>query len=92
MWSDENHHQIENVSIAFSKRTLSLHGLSEKATAVQSPETMLIESLERQEMYHSLTEGLDCPLPLAQRRQGRLVISPSPGERGKYGETALKRK
>lgn len=49
VWSDECYHQIENASIAFSKRTLSLHGLSEKSTAVQSPETMLIEYLERQE-------------------------------------------
>ena len=69
VWSDECYHQIENASIAFSKRTLSLHGLSEKATAVQSPETMLIESLECQEMYHSLTEGLACSLTLAQRRR-----------------------
>ena len=72
VWSDESYHQIENASIAFSKRALSLHGLSEKSTAVQSPETMLIESLERQErqeMHRLLTEGLDCSLTLAQRRR-----------------------
>ena len=72
VWSDESYHQIENANIAFSKRILSLHGLSEKPTAVQSPETMLIESLERQErqeMHRLLTEGLDCSLTLAQHRR-----------------------
>ena len=48
-WSDESYHQIENAGIALSKHTLSLHGLSEKATAVQSPEDTLMETLEQQE-------------------------------------------
>ena len=36
-WSDESYRQIENAGIAFHKHTLSLHGLSETAIAVQSP-------------------------------------------------------
>lgn len=48
-WPDESYHQIENAEITCSKRTLSLHGLSEKATAVQSPEDTLMEALEQQE-------------------------------------------
>ena len=71
-WSDESYHQIENAAIALSKRTLSLHGLSEKATAVQSPEDTLMEALkqqEREEMRRLLMEGLDNCLTSAQRRR-----------------------
>lgn len=72
VWSDESYHQMENAGIAFSKRTLSLHGLSEKAAAVQSPEDTLMETLEQQErrkMCRLLMEGLDCCLTPAQRRR-----------------------
>ena len=71
-WSDENYHQIENADIAFSKHTLSLHGLSEKALALQSPEDTLIDTLEQQErekMRRLLIEGLDSCLTPAQRRR-----------------------
>ena len=63
---------IENAGIALSKRTLSLHGLSEKTTAVQSPEDTLMETLEqqeREEMRRLLMEGLDSCLTSAQRRR-----------------------
>lgn len=71
-WSDESYHQIENADIALSKRTLSLHGLSEKATAIQSPEDTLMEALEQQErkeLRRLLMEGLDSCLTPAQRRR-----------------------
>ena len=70
-WSDESYHQIENAGIAFSKHTLSLHGLSETAIAVQSPENTLIDALEqqeREEMHRMLIDGLDSCLTTAQRR------------------------
>ena len=71
-WSDESYHQIENADIAFSKHTLSLHGLSEMAIAVQSPEDTLIDALEqqeREEMRRMLIEGLDnCLTPVQRRR------------------------
>ena len=63
---------IENAGIALSKRTLSLHGLSEKTTAVQSPEDTLMETLEqqeREEMRRLLMEGFDSCLTSAQRRR-----------------------
>ena len=71
-WSDESYHQIENADLALSKRTLSLRGLSEKATAVQSPEDTLIETLEqqeREEMRRLLMQGLENCLTPAQRRR-----------------------
>ncbi len=71
-WSDESYHQIENADIIFSKRTLSLHGLSEKAIAVQSPEDTLIETQERQEhkeMRRLLMNGLNNCLTPTQRRR-----------------------
>lgn len=71
-WSDESYHQIENAEITFSKRTLSLHGLSEKATAVQSPEDTLMEAVERQEsdeVRRLLMAGLDNCLTRPQRRR-----------------------
>ncbi len=70
--SDENYRQIENADIAFSKRILSLNGLSEKTIAVHSPEDILLETLEqqeRQEMRRLLMEGLDSCLTPAQRRR-----------------------
>ena len=71
-WSDESYHQIENAGIAFSKHTLSLHGLSEMAIAVQSPEDTLIDALEQQErekMRRMLIDGLDSCLTPTQRRR-----------------------
>ena len=71
-WSDESYRQIENAGIVFSKHTLSLHGLSEKAIAVQSPEDTLIDALEQQEhkkICRMLTEGLDSCLTPAQHRR-----------------------
>ena len=71
-WSDESYHQIENTGTNFSKRTLSLHSLSEQATAVQSPEDILIEDLdnqERQRLRQLLLEGLDNCLTPTQRRR-----------------------
>ncbi len=71
-WSDESYHQIENADIIFSKRTLSLHGLSEKAIAVQSPEDTLVETQEQQEheeMRRLLMDGLNNCLTPTQRRR-----------------------
>ncbi len=71
-WSDESYHQIENADIILSKHTLSLHGLSEKAIAVQSPEDTLVETQERQEreeMRRLLMDGLNNCLTPAQRRR-----------------------
>ncbi len=71
-WSDESYHQIENADIILSKRTLSLHGLSEKTTAVQSPEDALMETLEqqeREELRRMLMDGLNNCLTSAQRRR-----------------------
>ncbi len=68
----ESYHQIENADIILSKRTLSLHGLSEKAIAVQSPEDTLVETQEQQEqkeMRHLLMDGLDSCLTPAQHRR-----------------------
>ena len=72
MWSDENYRQIENAEITFSKRTLSLLDLAEKATAVQSLEDTLMETLDQQErrkMRRLLTEGLNNCLTRLQRRR-----------------------
>ncbi len=71
-WSDESYHQIENADIILSKHTLSLHGLSEKAIAVQSPEDTLMETLEqqeREELRRMLMDGLNNCLTSAQRRR-----------------------
>ena len=49
-----------------------MRGLSEKATAVQSPEDTLIETLEqqeREEMRRLLMQGLENCLTPAQRRR-----------------------
>lgn len=71
-WSDESYHQIENAGIIHSKHTLSLHGLSEKTVAVQSPEDTLVETQEqqeREEMCCLLMKGLDNCLTPTQRRR-----------------------
>jgi len=72
VWSDESCHQIENAGIILAKRTLSLHGLSEKAIAVQLPEDTLVEAQEqrkREELRRLLMKGLDNCLTPAQRRR-----------------------
>ena len=71
-WSDKSYRQIENAGIAFYKHTLSLHGLSETAIAVQSPEDTLIDTLEQQQrekMRRLLIDGLDNCLTSIQRRR-----------------------
>ena len=42
-WSDENYHDTEKASHVYYNHTRSLHGLSEKAVAVPSPEDAMIE-------------------------------------------------
>ena len=71
-WSDENYHEAKNAGVRFSKHVLSLHCLSDEATAVQSPEDMLIEAQdqrERQELHRLLMKGLDRCLTPAQHRR-----------------------
>ena len=62
----------DNAGVAFSKRTLSLQGLSEQTIAVQSPEEYLImlqEQQERAELRRLLMEGVDSCLTATQRRR-----------------------
>lgn len=71
-WSDNDYHKTDNADALFSKRTLSLHGLSERATTSQSPEDVLVEAQElreRQELCCLLQEGLDTCLTAIQRRR-----------------------
>ena len=71
-WSDSDYHKIDNAGVAFSKRTLSLQGLSEQTIAVQSPEEYLImlqEQQERAELRRLLMEGVDSCLTATQRRR-----------------------
>lgn len=71
-WSDGDYHKIDNAGVTFSKHTLSLHGLSEQAMAVQSPEELLImlqEQQEREELRRLLMEGVDSCLTQSQRRR-----------------------
>ena len=71
-WSDSDYHKIDNAGVAFSKRTLSLQGLSEQTIAVQSPEEYLImlqEQQERAELRRLLMEGVDNCLTQSQRRR-----------------------
>ena len=71
-WSDGDYHKIDNAGVTFSKRTLSLHGLSEQVMAVQSPEELLImlqEQQEREELRRLLMEGVDSCLTQSQRRR-----------------------
>lgn len=71
-WSDGDYHKIDNAGVTFSKRTLSLHGLSEQVMAVQSPEELFImlqEQREREELRRLLMEGVDSCLTQSQRRR-----------------------
>ena len=71
-WSDENYHDIEKASHVYYNHTRSLHGLSEKAIAVQAPEDAMMEAQEqqeRQELRRMLMEGLDRCLTPTQRRR-----------------------
>ena len=65
-WSDENYHDTEKANHVFYNHTRSLHGLSEQAIAVPSPEDAMMEAQEqqeRQELCRMLTEGLELPDP-----------------------------
>lgn len=71
-WSDSDYRGTDIADALFSKRTLSLHGLSERATTSQSPEDVLVEAQElreRQELCCLLQEGLDTCLTAIQRRR-----------------------
>ena len=71
-WSDENYHDTEKASHIYYNHTRSLHGLSEQAIAVQSPEDTVMEAedqRERQELCRMLLEGLDSCLTPVQRRR-----------------------
>lgn len=71
-WSDNDYHKTDNADALFSKRTLSLHSLSERAAISQSPEDVLIEAQElreRRELYRSFMEALDTCLTATQRRR-----------------------
>ena len=70
VWSDANYHDTEKASHVYYNHTRSLHGLSEKAIAVQSPEDTMLEAedqQERRELRRMLMEGLDKCLTQAQR-------------------------
>lgn len=72
VWSDENYHATEKANHVFYNHTRSLHGLSEKAIAVPSPEDAAMEAQEqqeRQELCRLLLEGLDGCLTVTQRRR-----------------------
>ena len=71
-WSDENYHDTEKANHIFYNHTRSLHGLSEQAIAVPSPEDAIMEAQEqqeRQELRRMLMEGLDSCLTPTQRRR-----------------------
>ena len=71
-WSDETYHDTEKANHDFYNHTRSLHGLSEQAIAVPSPEDAMMEAQEqqeRQELCRMLTEGLDSCLTPTQRRR-----------------------
>ena len=71
-WSDNDYHKIDNADVTFSKRTLSLHGLSEQVIAVQSPEDILImlqEQQEREELRRLLMKGVNSCITQSQRRR-----------------------
>ena len=71
-WSDENYHDTEKASHVYYNHTRSLHGLSEKAVAVPSPEDTMIEDQEQQErreLRRMLMKGLDSCLTQTQRRR-----------------------
>ena len=71
-WSDREYHKIDNADTTFSKRTLSLHGLSEQVIAVQSPEDILIilqEQQEREELRRLLMTAVNSCITQSQRRR-----------------------
>ena len=71
-WSDENYHDTEKASHVYYNHTRSLHGLSEKAIAVPSPEDTMMEDQEQQErreLRRMLMKGLDSCLTPTQRRR-----------------------
>ena len=71
-WSDNDYRKTDNADSLFSKRTLSLYGLSERAVTSQSPEDVLVEAQElreRHELCRLLQEGLDNCLTTTQRRR-----------------------
>ena len=71
-WSDNDYRKTDNADALFSKRTLSLYGLSERAVTNQSPEDVLVkaqELRERQELCCLLQKGLDTCLTVTQRRR-----------------------
>lgn len=71
-WSDEDYHDAEKATHVFYNHTRSLHGLSEKAIAVPSPEDTMMEDQEQQErrkLRRMLMEGLGSCLTPAQRRR-----------------------
>jgi len=72
VWSDEDYHNTEKATHAFYNHTRSLHGLSEKAIAVPSPEDAMMEEQEQQErreLRRMLMKGLDsCLTPIQRRR------------------------
>ncbi len=69
VWSDEDYHATENEEHIFSNHKSSL---SERSTAVQSPEDTMVEAQEereRQELCHLLMAGLDSCLTPTQRHR-----------------------
>lgn len=71
-WSDKNYHQTELMEHIYAIHTLSLTGMSERATATKSPEAMLIcqqEQQEREQICQALLAGLDNCLTEKQRRR-----------------------
>ena len=71
-WSDENYHDTEKASHVYYNHTRSLHGLSEKAVAVPSPEDAMIEDQEqreRRELRRRLMTDLDSCLTPTQRHR-----------------------
>ena len=71
-WSDNDYRKTDNADALFAKRTLSLHGLSERAVTNQSPEDVLVETQElreHQELCCLLQKGIDTCLTATQRRR-----------------------
>ncbi len=71
-WSDNDYRKTDNADALFSKRTLSLHDLSDRVVTNQSPEDVLVkahELRERQELRCLLQEGIDTCLTATQRRR-----------------------
>lgn len=72
VWSDENYHMTEKEVEIFYYHRLSLTALLEQATAIQSPEEILVdlqEEREHQELCRLLMTGIDsCLTPTQHRR------------------------